>query len=255
MRIEKLSLSRAILLILVLFQALGFLLFAAMELFKVAVLLGLGLLALGILFWPQVKKLLQQLWKNRVMRVILILLCVLSGALLLWAFVLCGKVSHGMRQPESRAETVIVLGCQVRDGQPSRLLRHRIDAAAEYLDAHPQAVCIVSGGQGANEDMTEASCMQRELIARGIAPERILVEDRSTTTQENLAFSRKLMEQNGLTGKVLIVSNKFHIYRALLLAKAQGLDADGLPASCEWYMLPPYVFREALALIYHCVFG
>ena len=244
-----------VLLILVLFLALVFLMFAAMELFKVAVLLGLSLLALMILFWPQVKKLLQKLWKNQVMRVVLIILCVLLGALLLWSFVLCGKVIGGMQQPESNADTVIVLGCEVRNGQPSQLLRHRIDAAAEYLDAHPQAVCIVSGGQGSNEDMTEASCMQRELIASGVAPERILTEERSTTTQENLAFSQELMERNGLNGKVLIVSNKFHIYRALLLAKAQGLDADGLPASCEWYMLPPYIFRESLALIYHCVFG
>lgn len=252
---EHISRTRAILLILVLLLALWFFMFTALELFKVAVLCGFGLLALLILFWPQAKRLLQNLWKKRGARVVLIVVALLLASLLIGLTVFCGQVVSGMRQPESDAETVIVLGCQVKDGRPSQLLQHRIDAAAEYLQAHPNAVCIASGGQGWNESISEAACIEHGLVAKGVDASRIFREENSTTTQENLLFSKQIMEENGLSGRVLIVSNNFHIYRALKLAASQGIDADGLPASCEWYMLPTYVFREALALMYHCLLG
>lgn len=252
---EKWTFLRAILLVFSLLLALLFTLFGALELANIAIICGFLLLALVILFWPRVRFILKRLWKKRGGRVVLIVLGVLLAALVVLLTVFGGQVLGSMQQPESGAETVIVLGCQVRNGQPSQLLRHRIDAAADYLKNHPAAMCIVSGGQGWNESISEAECMRRGLAARGIDEARILMEDASTTTQENLAFSKRLMEEHGLSGRVLLVSNNFHLYRALQMAQDVGLEADGLPAACEWYMLPAYVFRESLALAKYRLLG
>lgn len=213
-------------------------------------MLGCAALILLILRRGAFCRLVRRSWeKGGVPRVFLILIFALLAALILLLAVLCALVFRGMRQPETDADTVIVLGCQVEGTQPSKLLSHRIDSAADYLIAHPDAVCIASGGQGDGENITEAECIRRGLIARGIDPARILLEPDSATTMENLENAKRLMAEHGLTGKVLLVSNNFHLYRALRMAKTIGLDAAGLPAACDWYMLPTYVLREALALV------
>lgn len=216
---------------------------------------GFGLAGLVLLRWERFCRWLKKLWKKRGMRVILTVLAVVLAALVVLTGVLSARVVGGMHQPESDADTVIVLGCQVRGDRPSRLLARRINAAADYLNAHPQAMCIVSGGQGSGENITEAECMYRGLVQRGVAAERILLEPDSTSTRENLAFSRKIMEAQGLQEPVLVVSNNFHIYRALQMASESGLEARGLPAACDWFVLPTYILREAMALVKYRIFG
>ena len=216
---------------------------------------GFLLLAAALLFWPRVRAWLGRLWERRGMRMLLAALGIVLAGLLVLTVVLVGKVIGAMRQPTVDADTVIVLGCQVDGERPSALLDHRIETAADYLKTHPSAVCIVSGGQGGGERITEAECMERGLIARGIDPVRILQEPKSTSTQENLAFSIDCMEAHGLTSPVVLVSNNFHLYRALQMAQTQGLEATGLGAACDWYMLPTYVLREAFALVKYRVLG
>ena len=210
---------------------------------------GCAVLLWAICSWPALPQLLKTLWRKRGVRVPLCVIGAIAAALVVWLAVLSGTVIAGMHQPPSEATTVVVLGCQVRGETPSALLDHRIESAADYLLEHPAAVCIVSGGKGSGEDISEAECMRRGLIARGVAPERILTEAESTTTEENLTFSARIIEAQGLSSHILIVSNNFHICRALQLATRAGLTADGLPAACDWYMLPTYVLREAMALV------
>lgn len=243
------------LLALVLLAALWFTLFGVFELANIAAICCFLLLALAIWRWPACREWLRRLWRKRGGRVMLIAACVIVALLVIWIAALCVRVIAGMRQPESDAETVIVLGCQVRGEEPCPLLAHRIDAAADYLKAHPQAVCIASGGRGSGENITEAACIYRCLVARGIDPSRILCEEQATTTWENLRYSKALIEEHGLPKHVVLVSSNYHLYRALEQAGKLGLDADGLPASCAWYLLPPYILREALALIKFRVFG
>ena len=245
-------LLRPALCILALVMAVWFLLpvfFGIVDLSNVCGVLFFGLLALAAAYWPRLRALLKRLWKRRGMRVLLGIAGGLLAGLVLLTLVLTGFVFSGMAQPPADAELVIVLGCQVNGEQPSLLLDHRIETAADYLRVHPSAVCIVSGGQGSNEAIPEAECMRRGLIARGIDEARILTEARSSTTAENLDFSMALMRENGLHGPVVLVSNNFHLYRALQMAKARGLEASGLAAECDWYMLPTYVLREAMALV------
>ncbi|MDO4297397.1 MAG: YdcF family protein [Lachnospiraceae bacterium] len=161
---------------------------------------------------------------------------------------LTGCVVSGMsRKAEPGLDYVIVLGAQVRGERPSRALRKRLDRAAEYARENPDTVLILSGGKGSGEDISEAECMYRYLTEQGIDPKRLKREDRSTSTKENLEFCRELYHpENCRTG---LVSNNFHIYRALALARKSGYtQIYGIPASSDIGMQPHNVVREVFAL-------
>ncbi len=147
-------------------------------------------------------------------------------------------------------QTVIVLGCMVLDGEPSPMLALRIGKAEEYLKAHPNAVCIATGGQGAKEAMSEAECIRKYLILGGIDESRIYIEDQSANTTENICFATKIIEENGLPKNVVVVSECYHIYRGVRQAKLAGLNASGIypdPAPVLITM-PSYWVREVFAL-------
>ena len=213
--------------------------------------MGLCLLLAGILiFRKPFCRLLARLRRRRLGRILLWLAGLATGGLLILLLVLSVLVTTKMQAaPEQDCRTLIVLGCQVRGETPSLHLYYRIEAAADYLKAHPDCVAVLSGGQGSGEEITEAECMYRGLTARGIAPERLYLEDASTNTRENLIYSRELMEREGLTGPVALVSNSFHMYRALRMAADQDIPAEGLSAKSRPRDLPAYILREAMALI------
>ena len=162
------------------------------------------------------------------------------------------RSADGTADPQ--ADYLIVLGCQVRGTDPSRMLRQRINAAARYLNTYPDALAIVSGGRGPGEDITEAECMFRCLTEMGIDPDRILLEDQATSTMENLRFSLELMEPGSTAA---IVSNEFHLYRADQMASSLGLDAALVSADTEFPILrTSYFLREILAVWkYHLLGG
>lgn len=171
--------------------------------------------------------------------------CLAAGFLLFAASE--ALVISGMRSvPEQRADYLIVLGAQVRGTKVSRALKQRLDRAADYLRENEETVVIVSGGQGSGEDISEADAMAEYLIGAGIEEERILREDRSVNTVQNIRFSRKLIEEEA--PRIGVVSNDFHVFRAVHIAKAQGISAFGVPAPTELFMRPHYMAREALAL-------
>ena len=147
---------------------------------------------------------------------------------------------------DMEADYLIVLGCQVNGTTPSLMLRQRIDAAADYLNTHPETICIVSGGMGPGERITEADCMYNSLTAAGIDSSRIILEKNSTSTMENLRFSMEFLEP-GAT--IAIVSNEFHLYRAGQMANQLGLDTILIPADTEWPVLrASYFLREIFAV-------
>ena len=158
-----------------------------------------------------------------------------------------GVIARSAQGTEAaEADYLIVLGCQVNGTVPSRMLRQRIDAAADYLTTYPDAVAIVSGGMGSGEDITEAACMAQCLRAMGIAPGRIILEQEATSTMENLRFSLSLMDEGA---SAAIVSNEFHLYRAGQMAVTLGLDAALIPADTEYPILTAsYFLREILAV-------
>ncbi len=151
--------------------------------------------------------------------------------------------------------TVVVLGCAVKGETPSKMLSLRIDAAAEFLEENPEANAVLSGGQGNGEDISEALCMYRELVKRGISEDRLYMEDRSTSTRENLAFSYEIIEREGLNKTIAVTSNNFHLYRASLSARALGLEFTSIAASSPYPSLATYVMREYLGIVAQWLVG
>ena len=216
----------------------------------------LGLCCLGLmglmLFYRLPRK--KKFWKA-VTVVFTVLLCI---GLLVFA-VTEGFIIHAARgDPAESADHLLVLGAKVNARGPSLALRNRIDAAYDYLTAHPDCVAVLSGGQGSDEPMTEAQCMYDELVKRGINPARLLREDRSTNTWENMKFTLALLEKTYGTApdKIALLSSEFHLYRAELFARRFGLEVVGVPAKTTLpFLKVNYFIREAAAVWYYLLFG
>jgi uncharacterized SAM-binding protein YcdF (DUF218 family) len=158
--------------------------------------------------------------------------------------------------PDPGADAVLVLGAGLWGSEPSPTLTRRLDTALVYARANPQALIVVSGGQGPDEERTEASAMAEYLEDHGIDPGRILQEGASYSTYDNFALSKALLDQRLSPGyRVVFVTSDFHIYRASRLARAEGMSAQGLAsASVPWY-LPMYYVREYLVILKYWIFG
>lgn len=150
-------------------------------------------------------------------------------------------------QADDDLDCLIVLGAQVRESGPSIVLANRLDAAYEYLQAHPRTRCIVSGGQGPNEPTTEASAMARYLIDRGIQPSRITQESESHNTTQNIQNCKKLLDPK--QARVGIVTNNFHVFRGVAIARKQGFEhVSGIAAYSAPYYLPNNMLRETFGI-------
>ncbi|MBO7709940.1 MAG: YdcF family protein [Lachnospiraceae bacterium] len=150
---------------------------------------------------------------------------------------------------EKGLDYLIVLGAQVRENGPSAVLKFRLDAAAAYLKDNEGTLCIVSGGKGYNEPISEAEGMKRYLEEAGIDPRRIVMEDQSSNTTENIAFSMKLIKDPGTAG-IGIVTNNFHLFRAMAIAQKAGIrNVRGIAAGSSAFYLPNNVLRECLGIL------
>lgn len=158
---------------------------------------------------------------------------------------------------DPKADFVIVLGAGVTGNQPSRSLSERLKATQAYLEQYPDAIAILSGGQGDGENLSEARCMYEWLTERGVAPERLRMEDKATTTEENIRYSLELIGKEFGTRPetAAVVSSSYHLARASLLAKAEGLQMLGVPAETLHPLYYAQMFlREIVAVWYTWVF-
>lgn len=153
---------------------------------------------------------------------------------------------------------LIVLGAAVEGDQPSLSLRHRLQAAEDYLVEFPNSKAVLSGGKGSDELISESECMMRYLSSHRIRRSRLITEDKSTSTNENLIYSKhKILNDGGSLDDVAIVSSPYHLYRAKMLAKQYGyINPEGVAAACGYpiYTIGMYI-REAIGLTSLWVFG
>lgn len=180
---------------------------------------------------------------------VILILATITGTLI---------VNAGFGEAFRSNDYIVVLGAAVHGTTPSLSLNNRINAAYEYLVAHPDTICVVSGGKGEGEDISEAQCMYNELVSRGISGERIWLEDQATSTQENLKNSLDLIERRTgqRPGEIGVVTSEYHLYRAGLVAKDEGVVANGIPATTTWLSLRlNYFLREIVAVWKYVVFG
>ncbi len=173
---------------------------------------------------------------------------VLGAVFLLVLGILMGTAAK--RSDEVDADALIVLGAAVHGDRVTWVLSNRLDTAADYLEAHPDAICVVSGGQGDGESVTEASAMQKYLVERkGIDPARILMEDKAENTRENFAFSKALIDERlGNDAKIAFVTTDFHVFRAGRVAKKAGISAEGIAAPDVWYIRINNFLRECVGI-------
>ncbi|MEA4932449.1 MAG: YdcF family protein [Lawsonibacter sp.] len=170
-------------------------------------------------------------------------------------------ISGGHDQVSGDPKIMVILGCQVKPWGPSVLLQDRLDRALAYLEDHPDVTVVTSGGQGPDEPTTEAQAMYDYLVASGVAAERILKEESSHNTWQNLNETFDLLKQSGYgdqLGQILVVSNDFHLARVRMLfgrvwEGTYTLSTLAAPTSHMPSRLKMYV-REPVALVKSFVF-
>ena len=159
--------------------------------------------------------------------------------------------------PSYDKDAVIVLGAGLRHGEPSAMLALRLDKALAYSRQNESAVVVVTGGLGADQRVTEAFAMKKYLVDRGMDADRIIMEEWSTRTIENLANAKALLDAYFQHEQytVVIVSNDFHLLRAGFQAAAMELQAEGLASPTPPFFLPMMLFREYFSLMWYFIFN
>lgn len=171
----------------------------------------------------------------------------LCAALAVVAALECLVISELHAQAPAGMDYLIVLGARVDPDGPSPALNRRLNCVMAVIGDHPDAVIIATGGQGPDEPMSEAQCIRDELVRRGVNPNRIVMEDQSASTVENLQNAMALMDDPAASAG--IITNNYHMWRALHLAKKAGLtNAHGIAAFYTGHTKFHYMIREALAI-------
>lgn len=222
---------------------------------------AVGIVVSGVMtgifiFWKPFAESVKNLWEKPTGKIFISAVILISSACVILAVVISVfMVKSADDPPPDENTTLVVLGCKVKDGRPSLMLKRRLDCAYEYLSEHNNVRVIVSGGQGSDEVMSEAQCMKEYLTGKGISPERIFMEDKSTSTEENLKFSQEIISREGLPEKITLVTDAFHQCRAEMLAKNIGIDPYNISGYTSWYIVPVYWVREWFGIAYYAVFG
>lgn len=165
--------------------------------------------------------------------------------------------SSAISDSDEQIDYMVILGAGLWDSQPSPTLMRRLEKGIEYLKNHPESKVIVSGGLGANEEVTEAEAMAVFLTSKGIEEDRIIKEDRATNSFENLTFTKEILDAltdgHGVSD-IMIVTSDFHLFRTKMLAKRVGFSPYGLAAETPSSITVKYAIREYFAVIKSFIF-
>ncbi|MGN0387524.1 MAG: ElyC/SanA/YdcF family protein [Suilimivivens sp.] len=188
------------------------------------------------------------LWIRRTFVILLCMGVMIFG--IVEGFIISGFSMKG--QPG--ADYVIVLGAQMKADGPSKALQYRLDEAIRYLNENPSSKVIVSGGQGSDEHISEAQGMYDYLVSKGIAKERIIKEDKSVNTTQNLTFSAEYLDKE--KDSVAVVTNNFHAFRAVKIAEKAGYqNVCGIAAKGEPFLQINNMMREFFGVMKDFLFG
>jgi uncharacterized SAM-binding protein YcdF (DUF218 family) len=236
--------------------AIALLVFGGYMMVSGSVVLGLILLIAGVLTTIRciVGAVFKVIWKL-IRKPLAIVLAILLVAMAITAVpILIGVKS----QPAVSCDYLIVLGAGVEGDTPSPILQDRIEMAYAYLTEHPDTICIATGGKGDDENIAEAQCIFNHLTAMGIGEDRIWMEDQATSTVENFQYSIALLEEEtgSVPESVGVLSNEFHLFRASLMAKKQGLKPIFVAApTSNTGVRIGYTIREIFVLWNYLIFG
>lgn len=206
--------------------------------------LGIFTLCLGV-FCKKIKQLSDKKMFRICKIVIILLIC---AEVILVAFMAIYGYSDNVNYNE---DAVIVLGAGVRGDKVTLPLKLRLDKAIEYHFKNPEAMIVVTGGQGFQETVTEAYAMEKYLLENGVDKNKILKEEKATSTSENMQFSKRILDNHYKDDySVVVITNNFHIFRGVTLAERTGFQRVAhMHVGLQWYNLMPCFLRESLAVI------
>lgn len=201
---------------------------------------------------PIIIKFYYHIINNKILFYMLISYLIIAAILAVTAAVLSVMMLTAIsNEPSLEIEeaTVIILGCKIIDEKPSLMLERRLEKAYDYLSANTSANCVVSGGMGSDEAISEALAMYTWLTEKGISESRIFMEDKSTNTDENIKFSSEKISEYNLSQNIIVVSDSFHLYRGQKIAGKIFDNVKCLGSDTRIYLLPTYWVREWFAII------
>jgi len=212
------------------------------------------LFVLYMTFMPMINSGIKSLWCQKKMKLQMGVCGAIAAVIMVMVVVETGCIISACVKEPAKDATVVVLGCRVYGERASLSLVERLEAAYLYLEEHPTSVCVVSGGQGSGESISEAECMYRWLVAMGIDKARIYKEDQSTSTEENIAFSKALIEEEGLNKDIAIVTSEYHCYRAGMIAEKEDMSFGTVPGQTAIWLFPTFYVRELYAILAEWIF-
>lgn len=216
-------------------------------------------LVVGVIFiavgWTDILHKVNILFKVKGLRVLLYLIITLGvgSFLIIESFI----IYYGSEKSFKESDYLLILGAGLRGEQLSMTLHQRMIKGMEFLEKYPNTKVIVSGGQGPGEDITEAEAMKRYLISNGISENQIIKEEKSTSTEENLIYSREVIKKLDSRDdmKITLITTNFHMFRSKFLANRFGLDVYSAPSDLHPLLIPNYYVREYLAVINSYLFN
>ncbi len=224
-----------------------FLIPIAKSYFTITSVVAVAFLALLIVH-VNIKRILTDDGERRALSVVWHVVSVVFLLCVCWVgFVTFQMINVDESEPQE-STTVVVLGAKVYQTGVSVALQNRLNTALEYLNENPSSKVVVTGGQGSDEPWSEASAAKDYLVAQGIKEDRILTEDKSTSTEENLSYSKSILAENNLGSSIVLVTQSFHMFRASSQAKDQGYTVYCMPCATNKWLLPTYYSREVLAI-------
>jgi len=212
-------------------------------------LLGILLLGRGI-FYKKISELTKKRWIKALKN--LIKACIILELLFVAGLAVYGQWDNVTYNEDA----LVVLGAAVRGERVTVPLKLRLDKAVCYHEKNPDAAIVVTGGKGAQESVTEAAAMEKYLINKGVSKDKIIKEDKATSTNENMRFSKKILDSYFKKDySIAVVTNNFHVYRGTAIAKNEGFEkVTHLHAGLQLHNLIPCYLRETLAVLKMWVF-
>lgn len=209
------------------------------------IIISIGLVILSLLYDE-----LKQVYQTSFGKTIIIICIAIAGIFFFSFCVTMAKIIKATKKTATNEKVIIILGCRVKGDVPTRALVSRCNAAYNHLVQNKNSIAILSGGQGADENISEAECMKRFLLSKGIEENRLVIEDKSTSTEENFIFSKQLLNKIGYSGKVAVATNEYHLYRAKMIAEKFNIRTASLPGKSIRFLRIPAFTREVFGIWY-----
>lgn len=215
--------------------------------------LGLFLITFGAIHFSGLSKALYSRFSFQIGIVRVLLFMFVLSFFIVQAFIIYSSNEN----ISGKVDYIIVLGASVKGTVPSKALAKRLDSAILYVKRHNVKKIVLSGGKGPGEDITEAEAMKEYMIKRRINEDIIVMEDKSKNTEQNIKNSLDVLKKYGYSNKsnLCIVTNDFHVFRAKLIAKKFGVNAQGISAGIDVWTIPVSYSREYFAVIKFIIWG